>query len=392
LPPYLLKIKLRGKTRFRFKTKDGRLKTFPIETTETQAIQAAIAYNRIHRDSFDLESAAPTRAKDRFDKPLKDWIPIVIKRVTSEEGLSRDVLTRFVNECKTLCEHLGDRYTKSLTLADINNFLNDAYAENQKRTFNGKVSNLKKVFSYLADESAIDVNFMVNKKLRKVTSEDMKKSRKDLSARDFELIYQAAPLYLKVAMSLSLQTTHAVREIYRIKYKIKKAKPGLCGIVWHDTPKIDDGNTIYGTLYIHREKVKKTESSFVAIPVNDAIKEIVELSRTDRLHCPYVVHRKPTQSTRGIAKDCDHAYQVHHQLISKAFSKVRDEIGLYAELDKAERPTYHEIRRLSAKLIEAMGESPTVRMAHANERTTKLYTGSDEAVWNEVSSITVKTS
>ena len=63
-----------------------------------------------------------------------------------------------------------------------------------------------------------------------------------LSARDFELIYQAAPLYLKVAMSLSLQTTHAVREIYRIKYKIEKAKPGVCGMVWHKTPKVVDAD------------------------------------------------------------------------------------------------------------------------------------------------------
>lgn len=42
----------------------------------------------------------------------------------------------------------------------------------------------------------------------------------------------------------------------------------------------------------------------VAIPVTEAIKEIVDLSKTDRLHCPYIVHRKTLQATRGVAKEC----------------------------------------------------------------------------------------
>lgn len=396
-PEYLWKVTHKGKQRFRFKTIDGSLKLFPVETTEHQAIQAALAYNSKHRAnkahfSLDNPVAYQRRNKsDAFNKPLKEWIPIVIKRVKSEENLSSGVLDRFIRECRKLEAALGEVHTKELNLASINQFLNDHYASDAKRTFNGKVSNLKKIFAYLADESAVDTNFMLSKKLKKVSKEDFKKNRRDLTVDDYESIYAAAPLFLKVAMSLSLQTTHAVREIYRIKYKIKSPKEGVCGIVWNEAPLEKDGISIHGTLYIHREKVKKSASSMVAIPVTDAIKEIVELSQKDRVLCPYVVHKKPIQSVRGIAKDCDHPYQVHHHYISKEFSKVRDSLGLYADLDKSLRPTYHEIRGLSARLIEQMGESATIRMAHADEKTTKIYTGSHQAVWNEATAITVRT-
>ncbi|NAW60118.1 MULTISPECIES: integrase [unclassified Vibrio] len=396
-PEFLLKVQHKGKTRFRFKTIDGAMKLFPVGTTEYQAIQAAMAYNTKHRsyDSvFSLEStskySSATQRRDRFDKPLKEWLPIVINRVKSEEDLSAGVLSKFINECAKLEEALGEVNTKTLTLAHLNQFLSDEYGDSAKRTFNGKVSNLKKVFSYLADESAVDFNFMLQKKMKKVTKEDFKKKRRDLTVSDYEQIYAAAPLFLKVAMSLSLQTTHAVREVYRIKYKISEPKEGVCGIVWYDTTKEVDGCPIFGTLYIHREKVKKSDSSFVAIPVTEAIKEIVDLSKTDRLLCPYIVHKKPPPSQRGIAKECTHPYQVHHHNISREFSKVRDKIGLFSELDKSERPTYHEIRRLSANLIEALGESATIRMAHANEKTTKIYTGKRDIVWNEATPITVK--
>lgn len=105
-----------------------------------------------------------------------------------------------------------------------------------------------------------------------------------------------------------------------------------------------------------------------------------------------IVHKIPKLRTRGVAKGCTHPYQIHFHGISGEFSKVRDKLGLYSDLDKAERPTYHEIRGLSARLIELMGESATTRMAHADEKTTKIYTGSRDIKWNEATPITVKMS
>ncbi len=80
----------------------------------------------------------------------------------------------------------------------------------------------------------------------------------------------------------------------------------------------------------------------------------------------------------------------NHHNISKEFSKVRDSLGLYDHLKKSLRPTYHEIRGLSARMIEEQGISATERMAHANADTTKIYTRESDIRWNQVPAIEVK--
>ncbi|MFA0252736.1 integrase, partial [Vibrio sp. 10N.261.45.A4] len=75
-------------------------------------------------------------------------------------------------------------------------------------TYNGRVSQVKKVFAYLADESAIESNFALNKKPKK----NREKMRNDLTIDQFKRIYAIAPLRLQVAMRLTLQTTHVVAE------------------------------------------------------------------------------------------------------------------------------------------------------------------------------------
>ncbi|EGR1549615.1 tyrosine-type recombinase/integrase [Vibrio parahaemolyticus] len=224
---------------------------------------------------------------------------------------------------------------------------------------------------------------MLNKKPKRLNASDNKKERLDLDIEAFKAIEKEAPLFLKVAMGLSIQSTHAVAELHRTKYRIPK--PDTCGIVWFDTPKPENGEMVFGTLYIHRAKVKNDKTSYVAIPVTSSIKEVVELSKTDKLHCPYVVHRRPARNN-NIAKQCDHRYQVTSRMISETFSKVRDELGLYSNVEKAKRPTFHEIRRLSAKLIDEMGVNPRQRMAHASDRTTQIYTDSHDVEWHEVPS------
>nr|WP_241790463.1 integrase [Vibrio genomosp. F10] len=376
-------------------------KLFPIGTTEQEAIQASYVYNLTYRpdlvkefalnDSSGFKAAISKAKRDKFNKPLKDWIPLVLSRIEKEERLSDGVYKNLQRDCKRLVDYLGRVQSKSLTLPHINEFINKHYSTISNRQLNNKISNLKKIFSYLADESAIESNFVLNKKQRRLSKEDYAKVRHDLDFDHYQQIYDAAPLFLKVAMSLTLETTHAVREIYRLRYRIYKPREGICGILWNLEGRVEyiNGHAVYGTLYIHREKVKKSQSSTVAIPVTQRIKDIVDLSKTSRLHCPYIVHRKPRQLQRGISKDNDHLYQVHHHNISKEFSRVRDTLGLYDHLEKPLRPTYHEIRGLAARMIEQQGESATQRMAHADAKTTKIYTGSQEIKWNEVPPIEV---
>ncbi|MEZ8323810.1 integrase [Vibrio cyclitrophicus] len=400
-PPFLVKMSHRGQSRFRFTTVDGVKKLFPIGTVEQEAIQAAHVYNLQYRpelgSAFSLSEMTPFRKavskgrKDKFNRPLKEWLPLVLSRVKKEERLSKDVYRNLERDCYRLDEFMGRLPTKSIKLQHINEFLSEYYSELSNRQLNNKISNLKKVFSYLADESAIESNFVLNKKQRRLTREDYTKARHDLDIENYQKIYDAAPLFLKVAMSLTLETTHAVREIYRLRYRIYKPREGVCGILWNPDKEVEyvEGHAVYGMLYVHREKVKKSDASTVAIPVTQTIKDIVDLSKTSRLICPYIVHRKPKQQQRGISKETDHLYQVHHHNISKEFSKVRDSLGLYSHLKKSLRPTYHEIRGLAARMIEQQGQSATERMAHANAKTTKIYTGTSDIIWHQVPPVEV---
>ncbi len=85
----------------------------------------------------------------------------------------------------------------------------------------------------------------------------------------FNDIAADAKPWLKTAMMLSMQTTHAVLEVSRIKYK---------DIEWFDAPLNDGGYRVYGILRIHRQKVKNKEASRVEIPVTKALKTIIDES------------------------------------------------------------------------------------------------------------------
>lgn len=157
-----------------------------------------------------------------------------------------------------------------------------------------------------------------------------------------------------------MQTTHAVLEVSKIEYKLKKAEPGRCGCIRYKQPKKDQFGTVYGELTIHRQKTHKSEASHVIIPINDSIKAIIENSR-DRILSPYVVHKIPKKNSNPTSSLVNHVTQIVSKNISKEFSKIRDELGLYDQLKSEERPTYHEIRGLSARLIKAQGNDPQSR-------------------------------
>ena len=82
--------------------------------------------------------------------------------------------------------------------------------------------------------------------------------------------------------------------------------------------------------------------------------------------------------------------QIVSKNISKEFSRIRDELGLYDHLKPEERPTYHEIRGLSARLIKAQGNDPQSRMGHSDSKSTKVYTEfGKETEWVQVPNLTV---
>lgn len=259
--------------------------------------------------------------------------------------------------------------SKSFDLSHVNDFLTKFTQGKSNEVYNRKITFLKKVGSYLCDMSAMETNFAESKK-RKPKD---KKQRQRLTANDFNKILLNAELWLKTAMTLSIQTTHAVNEISIAKYK---------DCEWFSTPIIENGLTVYGVLRIHRQKVKDKEASRVAIPITKKIKAIIEKSRTDNIASPYIIH-KILDRRKGSAKNITHKTQLDSVYISRAFSALRDELSILSDLPKEKRPTFHEIRALSIHLYDEIGHDAQARAAHTDSESTKVYK-KDHVEWVEI--------
>jgi len=354
LPTGLTRVKHRGIIRFRYRYPSGKDFWFPVGAAYHDAVEAARIFNAENRNP----TIAMLERADKYNRPISYWLPKVIKRVKSDENLSTQVLKTFLSNCDKLLESHGSLHSKAISLQTVNEFVDIHAGDKSIEVQNRKVIFLNKIFDYMVDMSAMEKNFARDKKLRPVAP----KKRKRLTLEHFQAIHQHAPLHLKVAMELAIQTTHAVLEVSRLKYS---------HCTMFKAPEIIDGVTVYGYLRIHRQKVQKKESSRVEIPITGALKSIIETSRADKVLSPYVVHR--ISASRITPKECTHPTQCTSEYISKAFSALRDNLGLFDNLEKAQRPTFHEIRALSIHMYDQAGYDPQARAAHADAKSTKVY-------------------
>ena len=363
LPDFLLFDKATGQYRFTLIT--GKRKS--IGTDRVMAIAIAKEYNlrmrpekvpsveSLIRDSGGINGEA---------QPFSDHVDRIMVRAVADEKPSPSTLEDWNNDVFRVKEFFSNIPACDIDLEHVNQFINRYHADASANVQNRKVSFLKKIFSYAVDESLMMDNPAARKKMRRIEE----KKRKRLPFDIFVAMRNSAEPWLKTAMDLALQTTHARLEVSRIKYSIREPKNGVCGCVWLDEPE----NGIYGTLYIHRQKVQKKEASHVAIPIGGELKRIIDDSR-DSVASPYVVHRIPERNNKR-SKEVSHPTQVAPDYLSRAFSALRDKLGLCDHLPMDERPTFHEIRALAAHLFDSQGIDPQGRMAHSDAKSTKIYT------------------
>ena len=355
LPDYLFFDKDRGVYKFTLVT--GKKKN--IGKDRAMAIAIAREYNLRMRpelspsvDNLIRESGGVTGEA----KPFADHVDHIMARAVEDERPSQSTLDDWNNDALRVKEFFINIPTCDIELEHVNAYINKYHASASANVQNRKVSFLKKLFSYAVDESLMLDNPATRKKMRRTEE----KKRQRLSLDHFMTIRRAAEPWLRTAMDLALQTTHARLEVSRIRYSIREPKNGICGCVWLEKPE----SGIYGTLYIHRQKVQKKEASHVAIPIGDELKRIIDDSR-DNVASPYVVHRIPERQVKR-SKEVSHPTQVAPDYLSRSFSALRDSLGLCNHLKMDERPTFHEIRALAAHLFDKQGIDPQGRMAHSD--------------------------
>ncbi|MFR2919335.1 MAG: tyrosine-type recombinase/integrase [Proteus mirabilis] len=306
--------------------------------------------------------------------PLSEHLDKLFLRITNDEKPSDSTLSNWVNDLERIKIFFKDIPANEISLEHVNGYINEYHADASANVQNRKVSFLKKIFSYAMDESLMFDNPAERKKMKRVDG----KKRRRLSYDDFLKIRASAEPWLRTAMDLALQTTQARLEVSRIKYNIKAPKEGICGCLWYEEPL----NGIYGMIYIHRQKVQHKEASHIAIPIGKALKDIIDNSR-DNVPSPYIVHRLPTRIPNKVSKEVNHPTQVAPDYLSRAFSALRDRVGVASHLPLDERPTFHEIRALAAFMFKQRGFDPQARMAHSDAESTKIYT-ENHVQWVEV--------
>lgn len=373
LPDYLYFDK--SKDEYRLTLVNGKRKF--IGGDKAVAIAIAREYNNVMRPEQSVcISSLLKESGGKFGEslPFSDHIDKLFDRIILDEKPAANTLADWNNNIERVKEFFTDIPCMEISLEHVNEYLNKYHADASANVQNRKVSFLKKLFSYAVDESLMLDNPAERKKRKRTEG----KIRCRLSFDDFKKIRIAAEPWLRTAMDLALQTTQARLEVSRIKYNIKSPQEGVCGCMWYPEPQ----NGIYGMLYIHRQKVQEKEASHVAIPIGEKLKQIVDGSR-DSVASPYVVHRLPKRRPNKISAEVNHPTQVAPDYLSRAFSDLRDKVGVAAHLTMEERPTFHEIRALAAHLFKNNGLDPQARMAHSDAKSTKVYT-QNHVEWVEV--------
>lgn len=363
LPDYLFFDRDRGVYKFILIT--GEKKT--LGTDRAMCIAIAREYNQRMRPESAPSIEGLIRASGGIKgegQPFAQHVDHIMERAIKDERPSQSTLDDWNNDALRVKEFFEKIPACDIELEHVNAYITQYHPNSSANVQNRKVSFLKKLFSYAVDESLMFDNPATRKKMRRIDE----KARRRLTLDQFQAIRRAAEPWLRTAMDLAMQTTHARLEVSRIRYSISEPKNGVCGCLWLPTPE----NGIYGTLYIHRQKVQKKEASHVAIPIGEELKRIIDNSR-DNVASPFVVHRIPERNNKR-SKEVSHPTQVAPDYLSRAFSSTRDRLGLCDNMEMNERPTFHEIRALAAFLFDKQGIDPQGRMAHSDAKSTKIYT------------------
>jgi enterobacteria phage integrase len=183
-----------------------------------------------------------------------------------------------------------------------------------------------------------------------------RKVRQQLDIEGFKAIRAKAEPWLQLAMDQSLVTLQARAEICAMQHAHYRG----------------------GYLFVIRDKVSgDSDMAFIKIALTAELEEIRKRSRTlDNTVSPYLIHRAPERRRREWTNGKPHWTFVNPEYLSKAFAEARDAAEVYKALKPRERPTFHEIRGLGARILRAQGVSEAAiqgLMTHSNKRTTQIY-------------------
>lgn len=352
---------------------DGSIKNLGKDRKRAKSL--AFKYNSTYRVDPELyHEVSYSKVESEQNKLSKvtigELLPSIFIKISEDKEWSQKTLKGHQCRFNIILKFFGEMMPDSISLPDVNKFLEESNSTDSKGVFNRYLGLLKLIFNYCVSDSIMKNN-PANKKIRRTMIAKDEAEIIRLSVQDFAAIHKHAGIqgikWLQIAMELSLQTSHAVNEIAKLKY-----------------------TDIEEYISIQREKNKKTAASRVKIPMNHELEDIVQRSKNG-IDSPYVVHflRQRRYLNRPLAAGLDHPTQLRNEKISRAFSDARDELKLFDHIDnKEDRPSFHDIRSLSIQLQESTGHDAQKRAAHSQRASTEVYK-KGYVQWNEVADVVI---
>lgn len=142
-----------------------------------------------------------------------------------------------------------------------------------------------------------------------------------------------------------------------------------------------------GVLSVRQRKVEGHGTGLLRITPGENLRAALTacLNSPERDGCPFLVHRQPVR--RATATWREHPFQLAGEMISREFTRMRDELNLY-DYEPAQRPTWHEIRALGGDLYrEQLGwadDQVQALMGHSTVEMTKAYLDRHGERWQSV--------
>lgn len=348
-----------------YKMPDGKLVGLKdhngVWATREEAIEAALLLNQHLRKSGDVVRSvmeprigSPAKSVDNLNTILDLILKLDAKPLKKNlEKINKGKVDRTLEEklykVKKYREQWGDKSISSFTTKDIADFLD----KQEPHPYIKHRALLKGIFNFAIQRGFIEKN--------PVDATELKEEPKRVSERHtiegIKKIYEASPDWLKRAIKLALLTL--------------QRREDLVLLTWKD---IDlDSRQIL----INQGKAEGYDTPvYITIAMGDDLYSVIKECLNSGIHCPYVLHYRPTRTSTKKLKSKHHPFAITPDHLTKSFAKVRDDCGAYAAMDIKVRPSLHDLRALGSYLYQQAGFAESYIQSldgHANWEMTKRY-------------------
>lgn len=280
----------------------------------------------------------------------------IFNKILSERQLSKVTANFYRLRLSHILKKLGDQPIRLISVSNISEFL-WRYPPCISNQYRGILADIFK--------HAIGMGYAKNNPALSTIPRPRLKKRQRMSLDGFYAIRSCAPGWLQNSMDLAIHTLQRRNDICSMRFK-----------------DIEDGY-----LKVVQEKTKKHgAAAYLKIYIEPSLHSVITNCRGDNVLAPFLVHRLPEKNLKQNLRlnNREHVAQVLPDYLTKAFNKARKKSEFYDYLSMRERPTFHEIRALGAKLYKDSGVDPQPLLGHTNKKMTDEYLAGHENIWTNV--------